>query len=295
MAEPAENVSTTETVIQEGQILAGPLFAEPMRVETVRPNGLDAWVAGLVGLRSEQFRRVTLTSGDIANLTIADTALSYAGDGRLLRLALQAWMLGIAYEFDPYFGLSISRVDPLPHQLEAVYEHLLKLPTVRFLLADDAGAGKTIMAGLLVRELKLRGLIERVLVVCPANLSFQWQRELKEKFDEKFLVLKGGDLRDQFGVNQWLEQRQIIMKPGSAPSSSFATAPSRCWWPPRRPGKASTLSPRPDRHLLDSGGTRGDRITICTYRNSSSRKQHREIPSWQTGVSPRWLALPKFN
>ena len=69
---------------------------------------------------------------------------------------------------------------------------------------------KTIMAGLLIRELKLRGLIERVLVICPANLSFQWQRELKEKFDEKFLVLKGGDLRDQFGVNQWLEQRQII-------------------------------------------------------------------------------------
>ena len=101
-------------------------------------------------------------------------------------------------------------MDPLPHQLEAVYEHLLKLPTVRFLLADDAGAGKTIMAGLLIRELKLRGLIERVLVICPANLSFQWQRELKEKFDEKFLVLKGGDLRDQFGVNQWLEQRQII-------------------------------------------------------------------------------------
>ena len=87
--------------------------------------------------------------------------------GRLLRIAIQAYSLGIAYEFDPYFGLSISRVDPLPHQLEAVYEHLLKLPSVRFLLADDAGAGKTIMAGLLVRELKLRGLIERVLVVCP--------------------------------------------------------------------------------------------------------------------------------
>ena len=75
---------------------------------------------------------------------------------------------------------------------------------------DTAGAGKTIMAGLLVRELKLRGLIERVLVVCPANLSFQWQRELKEKFDEKFLVLKGSDIRDQFGVNQWMEQKRII-------------------------------------------------------------------------------------
>ena len=81
---------------------------------------------------------------------------------------------------------------------------------MRFLLADDAGAGKTVMAGLLVRELKLRGLAERILVVCPANLAFQWQRELREKFDEKFLVLKGGDIRDQFGVNQWLEQNQVI-------------------------------------------------------------------------------------
>ena len=163
-----------------------------------------------MGQRSERFRRVTLTVDDISNLTIADSTLSYDGDGRLLRIGLQAYSLGIAYEFDPYFGLSISRVDPLPHQLEAVYEHLLKLPSVRFLLADDAGAGKTIMAGLLIRELKLRGLIERVLVVCPANLAFQWQRELNEKFDEKFLVLKGSDIRDQFGVNQWMEQKQIV-------------------------------------------------------------------------------------
>ena len=81
---------------------------------------------------------------------------------------------------------------------------------IRFLLADDAGAGKTIMAGLLIRELKLRGLAERILIVCPANLAFQWQRELKEKFDEKFLVIKGGDIRDQFGMNQWMEQKQII-------------------------------------------------------------------------------------
>ena len=201
---------SAETSIREGQVLTGPLFSEPMLVETVRPNGPGVWVAGLVGQRSEQFRRVTLTSDDISSLTIAGSALAYDGNGRRLRIGLQAYSLGIAYEFDPYFGLSISRVDPLPHQLEAVYEHLLKLPSVRFLLADDAGAGKTIMAGLLVRELKLRGLIERVLVVCPANLSFQWQRELREKFDEKFLVLKGSDIRDQFGVNQWLEQKQII-------------------------------------------------------------------------------------
>jgi superfamily II DNA or RNA helicase len=199
-----------EAPIREGHVLTGMLFDEPMRVETVRPSGTSAWEAGLVGQHSEQFRRVVLGSDEIARLTIADAAFSYDGDGRLLRLGLQAYALGIAYEFDPYFGLSISRVDPLPHQLEAVYEYLLKLPSVRFLLADDAGAGKTVMAGLLVRELKLRGLIERVLVVCPANLTFQWQRELKEKFDDTFIVFKGSDLRDQFGVNQWLQQKQII-------------------------------------------------------------------------------------
>ena len=196
--------------VTEGQILTGPLFSEPMRVETVRANGPDAWVVGLAGMRSERYRRVTLTLDDLATLVVADSGCSYDGDGRLLRLGIQAWALGIAWEFDPYFGLSISRVDPLPHQLEAVYEHLLKLPSVRFLLADDAGAGKTIMAGLLIQELKLRGLIERVIVVCPANLAFQWQRELKEKFHETFVVLKGGDVREQFGVNQWLEHKRVI-------------------------------------------------------------------------------------
>jgi superfamily II DNA or RNA helicase len=181
-----------------------------MRIETLQPGGSDTWVVGLVGVQSERFRRVTLTTRDIEGLKILDTQPTYDGDAQLLRLGLQAYSLGIAYEYDPYFGLSISRVDPLPHQLEAVYDYLLKLARVRFLLADDAGAGKTIMAGLLIRELELRGLAERILIVCPANLSFQWQRELKEKFETKFIVLKGGDIRDQFGVNQWLEQKRVI-------------------------------------------------------------------------------------
>ena len=194
---------TTDFPICSGQILIGPLFSESMRVETVLNGGGGTWTLGLVGTQSERFRRVSLTDEDLASLTIQETEFRYDGDGALLRLGLQAYALGIAWEFDPYFGLSISRVDPLPHQLEAVYDYLLKLARIRFLLADDAGAGKTIMAGLLIRELKLRGLAERILIVAPANLAFQWQRELKEKFDEKFLVLKGSDLRDQFGVNQW--------------------------------------------------------------------------------------------
>jgi len=196
--------------VSPGQILTGSLFSEPMRVETVQANGPASWVVGLVGMQSERFRKVTLTAAELERLTILDAQRSFDGDGRLLRLGLQAYALGIAYEFDPYFGLSISRVDPLPHQLEAVYDYLLKLARVRFLLADDAGAGKTIMAGLLLRELELRGLAERILIVCPANLAFQWQRELREKFDTKFLVLKGQDIRDQFGVNQWLERSRVI-------------------------------------------------------------------------------------
>jgi SNF2 family DNA or RNA helicase len=197
-------------MLREGQILVGPQFNEPMVIETIRADGVDTWVVGLVGQRTQQFRRVTLTQGDLQAIQILDSAPRFDGDGQLLRLGLEAYRLAIAYEFDPYFGLSISRVDPLPHQLEAVYDYLLKLGRVRFLLADDAGAGKTIMAGLLLRELKLRGLAERTLVVCPANLTFQWQRELKDKFSEAFLVLKGGDIREQFGVNQWQEYKQLI-------------------------------------------------------------------------------------
>ena len=208
--QPLSKTDSSPATPAEGQVLTGALFSEPMRVETVQAMGLGRWVLGLVGTRSERFRKVSLAADELAQLKVHDSAYTYDGDGHVLRLGLQAHALGIAWEFDPYFGLSVSRVDPLPHQLEAVYDYLLKLARVRFLLADDAGAGKTIMAGLLIRELQLRGLAERILIVGPANLAFQWQRELKEKFDEEFLVLKGSDLRGQFGVNQWLQQKKVV-------------------------------------------------------------------------------------
>src|SRR5262245_44608050 len=107
--------------LRQGQVLIGSLFSEPMRVETVAVNGIGAWSLGLVGQSSEQFRRVTLTAEQLATLTVRDLTPGYNGNANLLRLGIQAYALGIAFEFDPYFGLSISRVDPLPHQLEAVY------------------------------------------------------------------------------------------------------------------------------------------------------------------------------
>jgi SNF2 family DNA or RNA helicase len=141
---------------------------------------------------------------------------SFDGDATLFRLGIEALRLAPAYEYDPYFSLSIARVDPLPHQLEAVYDYFLKLPRIRFLLADDPGAGKTIMAGLLLKELKARGLVQRTLIVAPANLTFQWQRELKDKFRESFDVIRGETLRPGHHVDLvGLARRGCERKPAS--------------------------------------------------------------------------------
>src|SRR5262245_48205717 len=108
---------TARPPFRVGQTLLGSLFNEPMRIETVASAG-PSWVLGLVGAQSERFRRVTVSEADLESLRILDAEMSFDGQGALLRLGIQAYALGIAYEFDPYFGLSLSRVDPLPHQLE---------------------------------------------------------------------------------------------------------------------------------------------------------------------------------
>lgn len=96
---------------QPGQLVSGMFFNEPMRVETVRGNGAGSWTLGLVGMQSQRFRSVILTHAEIATLKLLDRACSYTSDGTLLKLGLQANSRGIAYEFDPYFGLSISRFE----------------------------------------------------------------------------------------------------------------------------------------------------------------------------------------
>ena len=123
----------SEGTITEGQTLTGVMFNEPMRVLTTRQSGTGTVTAGLVGQSSGQFREVTITAEDIVQINAIDLNASYDGDGELLKLALQACTLGIAHEFDPYFGLSISRVDPLPHQLEAVYEYFWVIQDVDYL------------------------------------------------------------------------------------------------------------------------------------------------------------------
>ena len=112
--------------------------------------------------------------------------------------------------FDPHFAVSLSGVRPLPHQLEAVYEKILPQARLRFLLADDPGAGKTIMAGLLLKELKLRQVIERVLILAPAPLTLQWQDELRSKFSETYEVINSNLAKGQLAGNPWERFRQCI-------------------------------------------------------------------------------------
>ncbi len=189
-------------------IVQGPMLPEPVKIATIQELGDTLRLIG-EGLHTGRFYSPSLTPDQLDLLEIM-TESSYDGDPFKFRLGIEALRLRLAYEYDPYFSLSIARIDPLPHQLEAVYEYFMKLPRIRFLLADDPGAGKTIMAGLLMKELKIRGLVRRILIVTPANLTFQWQREMYEKFHESFDVIRGAVLRETYGTNPWQERHQAI-------------------------------------------------------------------------------------
>src|SRR4029077_13338278 len=122
--------------------------------------------------------------GDETVFEFVEAGRSYGfdADGALLRLASEAYRLRLAHLFDPYLAISASRIEALPHQITAIYGEMLPRQPLRFLLADDPGAGKTIMAGLLIKELLIRGDLERCLIVAPGSLVEQWQDELSTKF-----------------------------------------------------------------------------------------------------------------
>lgn len=195
--------------IKPNAVVRGPIFPEPVQVIMVVPMGESIKLIGK-GLKTGLVHDPVLNAQQLAMLETSPENEPYDGDSFRFRLGVEALRLGLAYEYDPYFALSIARVDPLPHQLEAVYDYFLKTPRIRFLLADDPGAGKTIMAGLLLKELKLRGLVKRTLIITPASLSFQWQREMKDKFREDFDVVRGDVLRANYGSNPFQEKNQVV-------------------------------------------------------------------------------------
>lgn len=137
---------------------------------------------------------------------------SFDGDGHLFRLVSEAHRIRLAHLFDPVLAVHTSNVDPLPHQITGVYEAMLPRQPLRFLLADDPGAGKTIMAGLLIKELIARGDLQRCLVVCPGSLAEQWQDELYRRFHLPFDILTNDKLEAARTGNWFLENNLVIAR-----------------------------------------------------------------------------------
>ena len=146
------------------------------------------------------------------SLVEAGRPWSFDGDGEAFQLASEAKRISLAYLFDPYVAVSTSLVEPLPHQITAVYRELLDRQPLSFLLADDPGAGKTIMTGLYIRELLVRGELRRCLVVAPGSLVEQWQQELAEKFHLNFTILTNGLAEGAASGNVFAEQDLLIAR-----------------------------------------------------------------------------------
>ena len=156
----------------------------------------ERYVVGLIFADTREAREFLFAPEELAErLEVLPTLVeSFSRPEKLLPreqcLAFaDALRMRLAYTFDPHYAVSVTQVDLLPHQVEAVYRYILPQPRVRFLLADDPGLGKTIMAGLVIKELKARGLVRRSLIVVPAHLLDQWQREMQEWFREGFTLL----------------------------------------------------------------------------------------------------------
>jgi len=144
------------------------------------------------------------------DVLIAGQPWSFVADGNLLKLASEAHRIRLAYLFDPLLAVHTSLVRPLPHQISAVYESMLPRQPLRFLLADDPGAGKTVMAGLLIKELLARGDLQRCMIVCPGSLVEQWQDELFAKFGLSFEILTNDKL-ESARTGNWFSENNLVI------------------------------------------------------------------------------------
>ena len=204
-----------------------------MKLEDIE---VDAHVDGLVPGQAVQIVQVKPVGADACNVTYRDGAgvlaeqlvfraaaaelslvehgrpWALTGDGADFKLAAEAYRIQLAHLFDPMMAVHTSDIIPLPHQLTAVYESMLPKQPLRYVLADDPGAGKTIMAGLLIRELMARSDAERILVVSPGSLTEQWQDELWHKFGVEFQLYSREMLNASHTGNPFQEHDRLIVR-----------------------------------------------------------------------------------
>jgi hypothetical protein len=207
-----------------------------------------------------------LYRGEETGFEFIEAGRSYAfdADGGLLRLASEAYRIRLAHLFDPYLAVTASQIEALPHQITAVYGEMLPRQPLRFLLADDPGAGKTIMAGLLIKELLIRGDLERCLIVAPGNLVEQWQDEMAEKFALGFDTVTRDQIEASVTGNPFVERNRLIIRLDMAARSEelkakLGAAPE--WDPSRRRSAA-----RPSQLALPNFGRRTGHI--CRWPRS---------------------------
>ena len=196
-------------MLKEGDIIEGPFWPEPIEVKKVENYGDFFHIVGATVYSNTHIDQL-IRKEEIAKLKLIETLVDFSSPADEVFLVIEAERYRFASLFDPLLAMNISKIDPLPFQIEAVYGYILKLPRIRFLIADDPGAGKTIMAGLIIKELKLRGIVRRILIVTPGHLKDQWRRELKDKFDEKFVVVDRNFISSHYGENPWEKENQII-------------------------------------------------------------------------------------
>jgi len=199
-------------VLKKGAIIESENWAEPVIVENIENITDFEDKIRILGRtqRSNQIVDLIVSKSELEKFKIRELKSNFSANPKEVFLALETKRYRFISLYDPLLAVNTSKVEPLPHQIEAVYDRVLRLPRIRFLIADDPGAGKTIMAGLIIKELKIRGLVNRILIVTPGHLKDQWRRELKEKFSENFVIVDRGFMNSLYGENPWLKENQII-------------------------------------------------------------------------------------
>ena len=216
-------------MLTEGTIIEGDFWPEPVEVKRVEEVEDGYRIVGST-IISRHHVDDFIAFSDLPKIKTKEFLLSFTQPGSEAFLALEALRFRYASLFDPLLAVNVSKVEPLPFQIEAVYGYILKLPHIRFLLADDPGAGKTIMAGLVIKELKLRGLARRILIVVPGHLKDQWLREMYERFKETFEVFDRSTLNASYGDNFLLRNNQVITSMDFAKQEEILPLFASCHW-----------------------------------------------------------------
>lgn len=196
-------------MVRAGNVIKGDFWNEPVKVEKIEEIGDYIRIVGST-IHSRQYVNTAMKKEEAGELETIETAPDLSSNPEVVFFVIEATRFKYASLFDPLLAMNVSKIDPLPFQIEAVYGYVLKQPRIRFLIADDPGAGKTIMAGLIIKEMKLRRLARRTLIVVPGHLKDQWRRELKDKFDEKFVMLDRPTFNAHYGENPWERNEQVI-------------------------------------------------------------------------------------